>query len=275
MVQARDGTAGEWQDLWTDTPLVGGIVQLPPGVTRYFRVHARDTLGHAESPHPGDGDRSSDQVTLLAYDWYYPEMPKGLVQTAGPTRTPSPTPTATSTALPTPIPTTVPTAGPTPTTTPTPVPTAVVTPTAVPTPLPTVPTPLPTPTRLPSPTPGGGLLNLPDLQIVGLRSNQLSSAECALPTGILVQVGNLGRVPAGRFTLRLEGAGLPVCRWEIEGLAAGDHAERVCPAVVLNTVVTATVDIENWIGETSEGNNALAVPVSVVVVAPCTPRPGP
>jgi hypothetical protein len=84
-------------------------------------------------------------------------------------------------------------------------------------------------------------------------------------------VGNLGSAPAGRFTLRLEGAGLQGCRWELDGLATGHYAERVCPEVVLDTLVTATVDIENWIGETNEANNALAMPLSVVVVAPCAP----
>jgi hypothetical protein len=274
-VQARDGTTGEWQDLWTDTPLTSGIVQVAPGVTRYFRVHARDALGHAESPHSGDGDLDSGQVTLLSYNWYYAELPKGVAQTAGPTRTPSPTPTATPTAVPTPVPTAVPTAGPTPTATPTPLPTAVVTPTAVPAPLPTVPTLVPTATRLPSPTPRGGLLNLPDLQVTRLLSNQAVPTDCDKPAGILVEVSNQGSAPAGRFTVRLAGAGLQGCRWEVDGLAPGVSAGLLCPAIVLNTVVTATVDLENWLGETNEGNNTLAAPVSVVVVAPCTPRPNP
>jgi len=278
-VQARAGSAGEWQDLWTDTTLRAGVVQVPPDSTRYFRVHARDVVGHDETPHAGDGDLSSDQAILLAYTWYHPHLAKGAVATAAPPRTPTPTATPAPTAVPTPTPlptaaatpTLLPTAAATPTPPPTPAPTAPITPTAAPTAAPTVPTLLPTATRLPSPTPGGGLLNLPDLQVVGLRSNQISTNDCARPAGILVEVGNLGSAPAGPFTLALHGIGLPGCSWEIDGLEAGRYLERVCPQLVLNTVVTATADIANRIGETNEGNNRLVVPLSVVVVAPCTP----
>ena len=118
-------------------------------------------------------------------------------------------------------------------------------------------------------------MNLPDLQVVGLRSSQRSPFDCGRPTGIAVEVGNLGITPASSFSLVLQGTGLPGCRWEILGLQPGEYAERVCPAVVLDTVVTATVDLENLIGESNEDNNTLSWPLNVLALPTCTPMPAP
>ncbi len=288
VVQARDGPLGTWQDLWVDTSQTSGWVDIPAGVTRYFRVHARDRLGFQEAPHEGDGDLSSAQVTPLDYPWYFPLVLRNKVMPTlppRPTLTPSPTPTPTTSPPPTltPAPSMSPTPTPPPTavTTPAPTPSPSASPvalTSTPTPLPTAqPTSAapPTPTRLPSPTPGGPLLAQADLRVVGLRSSQDSPFDCGRPTGIAVEVSNMGFVASGAFYLELQGEGLEDCRWRLDDLLPGQHATRVCPVIVLNTVVTATVDVENDVTELDEDNNQLVTTLSVLVLPTCTPIPRP
>jgi hypothetical protein len=290
-VQARDGLEDAWQDLWINTGRTSGVVQVDPATLRYFRVNARDALGHTELFHLGEGDLRSDQVILLAYPWYVPLVLREVQTTPGPTATPSPSPTPTLTATPLPVPTATetpvvttvptvtptvtpsPTAGPTLTPTPSPLPTL---PTATPTPTPPpTATRAPSPTRMPSPTPPGGLLSLPDLQLVGLRSGQSTPFDCARPVGIVVEVANLGSAPTGPFDLELQGSGLQGCRWHFNGLQPGYYAERLCPEIVVGTVVTATVDIAGTVAESNEANNTLAIPLSVLILPPCTPLPNP
>ena len=268
-VQARDGTEGPWQDLWRDTTWTAGPVELPPGITRYFRVQARDRLGNEEPPHGGDGDLSSEQVTRLDYAFFQALLLRGFLPP-----TPLPTPTPQATAIPTAMPTTAPTPSPFPTKAP--FPTVVLTPIPVPS---STPTPPPTtPTRLPSPTPPqtpGAASLLPDLRVESVRSSQGTPFDCGQPSGIAVRVSNMGSAPAGTFYLALAGPGLEDCRWRLDGLDPGAWVEVVCPAVVLNTVVTATVDVENTVVESDETNNALSVLLSVLVLPTCTPAPAP
>lgn len=270
-VQARSGPDGPWQDLWRDVAWTGGVVDIVPGATRYFRVQARDRLGHEEEPHPGDGDLSSNQATLLDWPFYLPL----LVNRAIPP-TPLPTPTATPTPSPAPE-TPTPTPSPSPTTvvtaTATPQPTATPSATATLAPLPTV-TRLPTPTRLPSPTPSGPA-NMPNLWVVALRSSQATPFDCGRPVGIAVEVMNNGTAPAASFYLALVGPGLQDCRWYFESLSPGERAERVCPAVVFGQWVTATVDLENAVPESDETDNFRSAVINVLPLPTCTPRPGP
>ena len=265
-VQARDGHDGSWFDLWQDTHWTSAIVEVPAGVTRYFRVSARDRAGHAELPHPGDGDLSSQDAILLNWAIYLPLVfahPGGLAPTPEPPAVPEPTeipPAPTPAAIPSPAPT--PTPGPTSAPMPTPQPTA--------TPLPTSPV---VPTRLPSPTPAASTGGSPDLLVVAVHSSQDSPFDCGRPAGIAVEVTNAGDALAGRFFVNLAGNRIGDCRWQSEGLLPGQRAEFVCPAVVLNTEVTATVDVENGVAEADEGNNSLVATVSVLVLPPCTPQP--
>jgi len=266
-VQFRDGVEGSWQDLWRDTTWTAGQVEVPPGITRYFRVQARDRLGNEEPPHGGDGDLSSEQVTRLDRAFFLALLLRGFLP---PTPLPTPTPQATAA----PVPTAAPTPGPFPTRAPSP--TVVFTPIPVPSPTPTP--PLATPTRLPSPTPPrtpGGGPPLPDLRVESVRSSQNTPFDCGRPSGIAVRVSNMGMAPAGTFYLALSGPGLEDCRWRLEGLDPGAWTEVVCPAVVLNTVVTATVDVENTVVESDETNNVRSVLLSVLVLPACTPAPGP
>ena len=294
-VQARDGPDGRWEDLWSETTQTSGVVELPAGTTRYFRVHARDRLGNEELPHGGDGDLSSAAVIALPRGWFQVLLDKRHVyptRPPQPTATPSPSPTETPVPIFSPTPTATPALSPTTTATPVPLPTAALTPsptpspspvpTASPSPSPSVPTSVPTApvpptsTRLPSPTPAGGAgAWLPDLRVVSLRSSQDSPFDCGRPTGIAVEVSNMGMAPAGQFYLALVGEGLEDCRWRFDGLQPGEHAERVCPVIVLNTLVTATVDLEDTIVESDEGNNTLVTTLSVLALPTCTPRPGP
>lgn len=266
-VQVRSGTTGPWQDLWTDIPWNSGVVQVPAEGTHYYRVQARDGLGYTEAPHEGDGDLSSDDVTPLNWSCYHPLVLRGHTATPGPTRLPTtPVSTATPGSSPTPSPTpagqaTQPSASPTPAVT--------ASPTETPLPTPTVPSP--TPTRLP--TPPGGLSGLPDLRVEALRSSQDSPFDCARPTGIAVEVSNVGTGAAGPFYLALQGEGLEDCRWRFEELLPGQRAERICPTIVLNAVVTATVDVEDQVVEADEENNSLAIPINVLALPTCTPAP--
>ncbi len=275
-VQARDGTDGPWVDLWYDTDRTSGVVQVDPAVTRYFRVNARDALGHTELFHPGDGDLNSRQVTLLGHPWYFPLMLREAQTTPGPTATASPTPTPTFTAGPPPTPTVTLTPAITapPTATPSGLPTPPPTATPTPAPFPTA-TRMPSPTRLPSPTLPGGLSSLPDLQVVGLRSSQGTPFDCGRPVGIAVEIANLGPSPAGPFDLELQGTGLQGCRWRLDGLQPGYYIERLCPQVVVGTPVTATVDPTGAVAEANEANNSLSIPMSVLILPTCTPRPNP
>ena len=116
---------------------------------------------------------------------------------------------------------------------------------------------------------------LPDLQVVALYSSQNSPFDCGRPSGIAVEISNMGMAPAGTFQLALAGPGLDDCRWRLEGLAAGEHATLVCPAVVVNGVVTAVLDPEGSVPESDEQNNVLAVRLSVLVLPTCTPATGP
>ena len=84
---------------------------------------------------------------------------------------------------------------------------------------------------------------------------------------------NLGPAAAGSFYVELSGAGLSNCLWHIEGLLPGQHVERICPNIVLDTVVTATVDLENTVIESDEENNQSSMTISVLVLPTCTPRP--
>ncbi len=266
-VRVRDGPEGPWQDLWRDTTWTAGPVELPSGVTRYFRVQARDRLGNEEPPHEGNGDLSSEQVTRLDQAFFQALILRGFLP---PTPQPQPTPQATATPVPTPTPISpFPTKGP-------PTPTVVFTPIPVPS---HTPTPLPaTPTRLPSPTPPqtpGASLPLPDLRVESVRSSQNTPFDCGRPSGIAVRVSNVGSAPAGTFYLGLVGSGLEDCRWRLEGLDPGTWIEVVCPAIVLNTWVTATVDVENTVVESDETNNTRSDLLSVLVLPTCTPAPVP
>ncbi len=257
-VQFHDGLDGPWQDLWSATPWTSGVVEVPAGVTRYFRVHARDRLGQAEAPHAGVGDISSADTRPLDWGWYLPLVLHSLAvppSTPAPTRTVAPVPTPSST--PSPIPTVA--------LTPTPAPPLTPSPTAVPPPA----------TRLPSPTPLGPSAALPDLRIVALYSSQNSPFDCGRPSGIAVEVSNMGLAPAGPFHLALVGPGPDDCHWSLDGLAAGGRATRICPFVVVDQVVTATVDTQGEVAEADEENNALAVRLSVLVLPTCTPAAGP
>jgi hypothetical protein len=273
-VQVRSGTSGPWQDLWTDTPWNSGVVQIPQGETLHFRVHARDTLGHEESPHEGNGDLSSDQVTPLNWSFYRPLVLRSYTAPSVPTRPPT-------VSVPTQMPTVSPTPPAVPTirvTQPSGLPTASVTPSPVPTqvsaPEPTATAPPPTATRLPTPvTTKGALSDLPDLRVESLRSSQDSPFDCGRPTGIAVEVSNIGMAPAGPFYLALLGEGLEDCRWRFEDLLPGQHAERICPTIVLNALVTAVVDVDEQVVETDEENNVLAVQISVLALPTCTPTP--
>jgi hypothetical protein len=280
-VQARDGTSGPWQDLWSETPWTTGVVEVAPGVTRYFRVYARDRLGHVEAPHAGNGDISSTEVTPLDWGWYLPLVLHSVVfptPTPVPTRPASPTPTASPVPpTPSPTPAVLPSSTPTTAATPTPspvLPSPTLTAVPVPTSSPTA-APAPTSTRLPSPTPGGPAAGLPDLLVVAVYSSQNSPFDCGRPVGIAVEISNVGMGRAGMFYLSLAGPGLEDCRWRLDGLLPGEHATQVCPAIVLNEVVTATVDLEGLVPETNEENNALVVPISVLALPTCTPAPSP
>jgi subtilase family serine protease len=121
----------------------------------------------------------------------------------------------------------------------------------------------------------GGPLGQPDLRVLSIGSSQDSPFDCGRPTGIAVEVSNMGMAPAGPFSLVLEGDGLEDCRWRFDGLQPGERTERICPVVVLDTVVTATVDLENLVPESDEENNVLVRTVNVVVLPTCTPRPTP
>ncbi len=277
-VQMRRGQEGPWEDLWVDLPWTSGVVDLPEGVV-YFRVHARDLVGHREAPHGGDGDLSSEEVSLLEWGWFYPlvlRREEMVIPTRPPTRTPRPSPTLTATPLPTPTPTAggvTPLPGPpteTPAIGPAPTATATETPRPVPTETPAVP---PTVTRLPSPTPAGTASALPDLEVVALHSSQDSPFDCGRPAGIAVTVRNGGAAAAGPFLLQLEGEGAEDCRWRLKALPPGGEVEQVCPTIVLNTVITATVDVEGQVAEADEMNNVLVRPLSVLVLPTCTPTP--
>lgn len=108
-----------------------------------------------------------------------------------------------------------------------------------------------------------------------VRSSQGTPFDCGRPSGIAVRISNMGSAPAGTFYLALVGPGLEDCRWRLEGLDPGAWNELVCPAIVLNTVVTATVDVENTVVESDETNNTRSVLLSVLVLPTCTPAPAP
>lgn len=272
-VQTRDGTSGPWQDLWVDVPWTSGIVEVPGQGKRYFRVHAVDNLGNVEPAHPGEGDLSSDEVVRLTWSWYYPlVLSQALI--IPPTSPPLPTETPWATPVPsaTPTPpgevTVLPSPAP-----PSPTPMPPATPTVLASPTGTAPPPG-LATRLPSPSPAGtSAAALPDLQIVALSSSQNSPFDCDRPSGITVQVSNKGIGPAGAFSLVLTGRGVEGCRWQLEGLEPGRQIERICPVVVLNTTITATVDLGAQVVESDEGNNVLVSPINVLVLPTCTPRP--
>lgn len=137
--------------------------------------------------------------------------------------------------------------------------------------------PRPVPTMvLPTPTPvpaGTALPTAPDLVVVAVRSSQSSPFDCDRPTGIAVEVQNVGTAAAGRFYLALVGEGLEECRWLSPGLLPGQSAEYICPTVVLNRAVRAVVDAEGMVAETNEDNNVLDAWVSVLLLPPCTPTP--
>ena len=73
--------------------------------------------------------------------------------------------------------------------------------------------------------------------------------------------------------LALLGEGLEDCRWRFEDLLPGQHAERICPTIVLNALVTAVVDVDDQVVEADEENNVLEVPISVLSLPTCTPTP--
>jgi hypothetical protein len=277
-LQVRYGESDPWQDLWVDVPWTSGVVEIVPGMVQYFRVHARDNLGHEEAPHGGDGDISSDQVTLLEWGWYYPlvlNQEEMVVPTRPPTSAPTPsfTPRPTDPLTPTPVTVgtqtaTPPEIGPGPTGTPTPAPTVNPTMTALPA--------TAQPTRLPSPTAvgtPGGFSDLPDLRVVALHSSQDSPFDCDRPPGVAIMIRNDGDTLAGSFYLVLEGKGVEDCRWRFDSLNPGEQVERICPTILLNTTITATVDLENLVVEADEDNNVLVAPINVLVLPTCTPEP--
>ncbi|MGC8875205.1 MAG: N-acetylmuramoyl-L-alanine amidase, partial [Chloroflexia bacterium] len=124
-----------------------------------------------------------------------------------------------------------------------------------------------------APTPLPERTAAPDLVVVSVRSSQSSPFDCDRPTGIVVEVQNVGTAVAGRFYLALVGEGLEECRWLSPGLLPGQSAEYVCPTVVLNRSVRAVVDPEGMVAETNEENNVLDAWVSVLLLPPCTPAP--
>ncbi|MBN1483289.1 MAG: N-acetylmuramoyl-L-alanine amidase [Chloroflexia bacterium] len=261
-VQVRDGLDGVWLDLWSEVGWTSGVVDIPAEGIRYFRVHARDALGFEETPHEGDGDLSSLEVSWLNWGWYMPLVLKAQVGPTGaptlpPTVSPRPSPTPTV-----PLPPTV-----LPTATPTPVELA-----------PPSPTPVPTisQTRAPSPTPGGsGVVGLgwADLRVMRMYSSQDSPFDCARPAGIAVDLSNLGMAAARSFYVELRGSDIEGCRWYVEELQPGQHKELVCPEIVLGTVITVTIDPENTVVESDEHNNQFSGPLNVLVLPTCTPRP--
>ncbi len=140
-----------------------------------------------------------------------------------------------------------------------------------------LPGPRPWPTARPTQevTPSTPLPAGPDLVVVAVRSSQSTPFDCDRPTGIAVEVRNVGTAAAGRFFLALLGEGLEECRWLSPGLLPGQSAEYICPTVVLNTAVRAVVDPEGMVVEVDEENNTLDTWVSVLLLPPCTPRPEP
>lgn len=263
-VQVRDGPTGSWRDLWVDVPWTSSVVEIPPEGIRYFRVHARDLLGHQETPHEGDGDISSEDITFLSWGWYQPLVIKNWT---GPTRQPNtPRPT---TSLPAPSPTsTAPVKPP---------PTPGATGNAPLTVLPSeTPAPPPMSTRVSSPTPDGRqgqAQSRPDLQVVRIYSSQDSPFDCGRPSGIAVEICNAGSVASGPFDLELTGEGIAGCRWHLEDLPSGMHIEQICPQIVLNTVIHTVVDVGNTVEESAEDNNRRSETINVLVLPTCTPRP--
>ena len=127
-----------------------------------------------------------------------------------------------------------------------------------------------TPTRTPTPsiTPTGGPGNRPDLVITSIVFDGGTPVTCGAPPtnmGDRVYLRNNGNVNAGSFVVTLNGN-----RQTVSGLAAGQTTSVLFNVTVMSA--SATVDADNQVAESNEGNNTFTASLPVPTSPPtCTP----
>ena len=113
----------------------------------------------------------------------------------------------------------------------------------------------------------------PDLIVGDMYSAQTMENYCDIFPGLMVEVKNVGTMPAGTSTTAVSGGPAGTVYLGTPALDPGESVNIGTSGVGFGGTLTGTADSANVVSEVDETNNSLTKDVYIITLPPCTPVP--